>query len=154
MATQIRPGAIIRRGAATIAPETMKFLVEHEDEVAKIVADIDARSEVFRELERTTGAASTELATATRDLAERETKLVDDLAAFETERAATAKQHLGDHEALKRRTIEVREAEADHAAIVADHAVAQGELDNTIVKVRALATDINASLAAHAPTEA
>ena len=61
MAPRNRIGAIIRRGAATIDPATMRVLVENEDRVQEIINEIDTRAASFRELEASTNAGSVAL---------------------------------------------------------------------------------------------
>lgn len=107
MATQIKPGAIIRRGAASIPPEVLRVLVENEDRVKEICDEIDARSDVFRALEQSTATKSAALEAATADLAEREAKLVEDVATLKSDRESADANHTSDMGALSRRTREV-----------------------------------------------
>ncbi len=109
MATQVKVGAIIRRGAATISSETMRVLVENESKVEEITAEIDKRAAMFREQEAFAIKKLGDLEKAGADLATREAKLVDDRAALEAERKAAAEVHRSNMEALSRRTKEVAE---------------------------------------------
>ncbi len=90
MAPRNRIGAIIRRGAATIDPATMRILVENEDKVQEIINDIDTRAASFRELEASTNAGSVALEKAQGELVERETALAEGLAKLEADRDAAA----------------------------------------------------------------
>ena len=144
MAGQIKVGAIIRRGAATISSETMRVLVENESKVQEICAEIDARSAVFREQAEFAQGKLAALEKASGELAAREAKLVDDMGTLDAQRGAAAKLHASNMEALSRRTREVMEREA--AADARDNALNDREasLDRAKAKFRELTDGLKA----------
>lgn len=111
MAPRVKIGAMIIRGAAKESAETMRVLVENEGRVAEIVAEIDARSDVFREMQRAAQVASDALDAERIKLAEREVPLVEGLAKLATDITAADEKHASDMAALGRRTKEVTERE-------------------------------------------
>ena len=111
---QTKIGALIRRGAEAIPPETMRFLVENESRVEEICAEIDRRATVFRDLAKNTEAGSIALEKARAVVAEREAVLAEAQAALEADRraaVAAAARYSTNMDALGRRTTEVMERE-------------------------------------------
>ena len=74
MATATKVGAMIRRGAANVSPET-RILVDNPDKVKAIVDEIDGRSDEFQKLRQQTAGSADELERAEAAPSEREASL-------------------------------------------------------------------------------
>ncbi len=74
MATATKVGAMIRRGAANVSPET-RILVDNPDKVKAIVDEIDGRSDEFQKLQQPTAGSADELERAEAAPSDREASL-------------------------------------------------------------------------------
>ncbi len=124
--TNLKAGAILRRGTTGLRPDQLKDLYDNADKVKAILDEIEARRAVFIEVEKKAMARVDEADEAEAELAKREGVLVVELAALEADTAEAEKKHQADMAALGRRTREVLEAEATmaerEAALVAEAA--------------------------------
>ena len=107
MAVAVKVGAIIRRGAGMINAETMKLLIQHEGRVQEIVAEIDARTAVFREQAEAASKKLAALEVQEKDVIAREVELTESKARLAAEEQAWEEQHTSDMEALSRRSREI-----------------------------------------------
>lgn len=111
MATQVRAGVVLRRGAAKLTAGELKWLMDNEGEVERVIKDIDERRAVYQEAEQAAQARVDEAAKAEVAVAAREDVLARNLADLGKENAEAAAKHTDDMDALGRRTREVVDKE-------------------------------------------
>ena len=111
MATQVRAGVVLRRGAAKLTASELKWLMDNEGEVERVIKDIDDRRALYQKAEQAAQARVAEAEKAEAGLTEHEVKLLNAREVIEAETAEDLKRHQSDMDALSRRTLEVVDKE-------------------------------------------
>ena len=105
-------GRILRRGMDGLTPSQFKYLLDNAEKVDEIIADINARRDVYLETVKMATARVEAAEKAEAALAESKALLVKSQADLDTATAEAAAKHQGDIDALTRRTREVVGKEA------------------------------------------
>ena len=149
MATAVKTGVILRRGASNMPAKDLKALLDNDGEAERIITEIDARRDVYLEAERAAVAAQKKVEASEEALAKHEADLDEGLAALEADRADADRKHQADMDALGRRSREVIEKEKVIADELAAAAVKIAEADQAMARVKAISADLAASIEAH-----
>ena len=145
--TNLKAGAILRRGTTGLRPDQLKDLLDNADKVKAILDEFEARRAVFIETERGAMARLDEADKAEAGLAKREGVLVVELSALEAATAEAEKKHKADMEALGRRTREVvaKEAAMDERATTLERWAA--EIVETETDIASFTSRLNEAVA-------
>lgn len=147
MMTNLKAGAILRRGTTGLRPDQLKDLYDNADKVKAILDEIEARRALFIEAERDAMERINEAEKVEAELAKREGVLVVEKAALEAATAEAEIKHKADMDALGRRTREVvaKEAAMDERATTLERWAA--EIVETETDIQSFTSRLNEAVA-------
>ena len=116
MVTQVRAGAILRRGADKLTAGELKWLMDNEGEVERVIKDIDERRAVYQQAEQAASARVKAAEKAEAKVLADAAAVGEDRADLDKETAAAGAKHQLEMDALRRRTKEVFDRESAAAA--------------------------------------